>query len=113
MNTVSIIGRLTADPEHEAYTGPEQVTTVTTMRLAIARRDEADFVTIVAFNGLGITCADHLKKGRRIAVEGRLRSSEWTTSDGAKRSKLEVVASTVDFLDRPAASDRENEPVPA
>ncbi len=102
MNTVSFTGRLTTDPGHEAYAGAESVTAVTTMRVAIPRRnDGADFVTVIGFNGLGVTCADHLNKGRLIAVEGRLRSSEWTTSEGSKRSKLEVVANNVDFLDRP------------
>jgi len=64
----------------------------------------------VAFNGLGITCADYLKKGRQIAVEGQLRSSGWTTDDGSRRSKLEVIARRVDFLDRPATKEDQSEP---
>jgi len=105
MNTVTITGRLTADPSYESFENTEGVTNVATLRLAIPRRDdEADFVTVVAFNGLGATCADFLSKGRLVAVEGRLRSSEWTAEDGSRRSKLEIVARNIDFLDKPTAT---------
>ena len=76
-------------------------------RLAVPRNgsDTADFVDIVTFDALAKTVADHLTKGRRVAVIGRLRQSSWTTEDGSKRSKMSVVADGVIYLDaKPKAS---------
>jgi single-strand DNA-binding protein len=97
MNTVSLIGRLTSDPT--ARTDAEHPSAA--FRLAVPRNgsDTADFVDIVTFDALAKTVADHLTKGRRIAVIGRLRQSSWTTVDGSKRSKLSVVADGVIYLD--------------
>ena len=61
----------------------------------------ADFVDIVVFDKLVATCGEYLTKGREVAVVGRLRLNEWTTSDGERRSRIQVVADTVEFLDRP------------
>jgi single-strand DNA-binding protein len=43
-------------------------------------------------------CGAYLAKGRQVAVDGRLRYSSWQTDDGSKRSKVEVIASSVQFL---------------
>ena len=47
--------------------------------------------------------AEYLAKGRLVSVTGRLRSSEWTTPDGERRFRLEVVGEDVEFLDRTKA----------
>ena len=101
MNTVSLIGRLTADPDIRAGEKHESAT----FRLAVPRRscdkDAADFIDIVTFDTLAATCGEYLTKGRQVAVVGRLRLNEWTTPDGERRSKLQVVADDVSFLDKP------------
>jgi len=51
------------------------------------------------FGGQADMLANHLAKGRRIGVDGRLDWSSWEAQDGSKRSKVEVVAQSVQFLD--------------
>ena len=101
MNTVSLIGRLTADPETRAGEKTESAT----FRLAVPRRasEDADFVDIVTFDKLAATCGEYLSKGRQVAVVGRLRLNEWVNADGERRSRLQVVADDVEFLDSPRA----------
>jgi single stranded DNA-binding protein len=75
----------------------------------------ADFVDVVVFDRLAEVCASHLSKGRQVALSGRLRSSEWTTDSGERRSRRQVVADEVGFLDAPkskAATDPETREIP-
>ena len=98
MNTISLVGRLTKDPELR-FT--QNGNAVATLRLAIARRDkDADpvYLDVVTWNEQAKVCAEHLAKGRQVAVTGRLEDRHWETEDGQKRSTFEVVASSVDFL---------------
>jgi single-strand DNA-binding protein len=75
------------------------------MRLAVPRRAKNGeqqapvYVDVTAFGALADTCSEHLAKGRRVAVCGRLEYSEWTDTDGGKHSKHEVIADQIDFLD--------------
>jgi single-strand DNA-binding protein len=112
VNTVNLIGRLTADPDAEQYDRKDGkgMVTVARFRLAVARPAadaDPDYVPVVAFNGLAATIMDYCRRGRRVAVTGRLAHSEWTTETGERRSRLEVNASQVDFLDRPGGSGGE------
>ena len=111
MNSVILIGRLTADPQTHAGTRHESAT----FRLAVPRpgSDTADFVDIVCFDKLAGVCGEHLSKGRQVAVVGKLRLNEWTTAEGERRSRIQVVADAVDFLDRPKtapAAEADDEP---
>ena len=103
MNSVQLIGRLTHEPD-PGLTPSE--TPVTTFRLAIDRsgRDGADFVTIKTWERLAEASAEHLTRGRRVAVQGRLAHEEWVGSDGRRAERLTVVADRVQFLDAPSAS---------
>ena len=102
MNSVQLIGRLTQEPELAHTPGG---TAVTTFRLAIDRggRDGADFVTVKAWERLAEASAEHLTRGRRVAVQGRLSHEQWTGSDGRRAERLIVVANRVEFLDAPTA----------
>jgi len=99
MNSAALIGRLTADPQIHAGENHESCT----FRLAVPRvgSDGADFVDIVTFDKLAATCGEWLTKGREVAVVGRLHLNEWTGRDGERRSRLQVVADAVQFLDAP------------
>ena len=84
MNSVQLIGRLTHQPD------PGQTpsgTPVTTFRVAIDRggRDGADFVAIKTWERLAETSAEHLTRGRCVAVQGRLAHEEWTRLGRATR----------------------------
>ena len=101
MNSVQLIGRLTHDPDAARTTSG---TPVTAFRLAIDRpgRNAADFLTVKTWERLAETTAEHLTRGRRVAVEGRLAQEEWVGSDGRRAERLTVVADRVEFLDAPA-----------
>ena len=113
MNTVVLIGRLTRDPENRFTPAGKAVTTFTIAvdRQFVNQRGErdADFIPIVVWQKLAETCANHLGKGRMVAVEGRLQIRSYE-KDGQNRRIAEVVASEVKLLDhkkseKPAGQD--------
>jgi single-strand DNA-binding protein len=61
----------------------------------------ADFFDVTVWGALAETCAKHLRTGRLVAVSARLEPTAWDAPDGSKRRGMEIVASTVEFLDRP------------
>jgi single-strand DNA-binding protein len=100
MNTVNLIGRLTADPELTAPKGNP----VCRYRIAVDRLGTdagADFVTIVSFGSRGENDAKYLSKGRLVAITGRLHQNTWTDPEGNNRERVEVIASVTNFLDKP------------
>jgi single-strand DNA-binding protein len=108
MNVVSLIGNLASDVELREF-GEEK--RLATFRLAVRRAGkdgEADFFRVAVWDRQAQVCAEYLAKGRKVGVEGRLRSRSWE-DDGEKRSMVEVVAQRVEFLSSP---DREAEVVP-
>jgi single-strand DNA-binding protein len=112
MNHIVLIGRLTRDPELR-YT-PNGVA-VTNFDLAVDRpttnqagEREADFIRIVAWQKTAEVCANYLKKGRLVAVEGRLQIRSYEAQDGQKRRVAEVVINQVQFLER--KDDRQGQP---
>ena len=106
LNKVMLIGNLGTDPEMR-YTANGSA--VTTFRMAVSRsygsdgerREETEWFTIVTWNKLAELLGQHLQKGRKVFVEGRLASRSWDGPDGQKRYRTEVVANQVLFLDRP------------
>jgi single-strand DNA-binding protein len=104
MNHIVLIGRLTRDPELR-YT--PNGTAVANFDLAVDRPStnqqgerETDFIRIIAWQKQAELCANYLKKGRLVGVEGRLQIRSYETQDGQKRWMTEVVANFVQFLDR-------------
>jgi single-strand DNA-binding protein len=97
MNVVTLIGNLATEVELREV-GPDK--RVASFVLAVDRstRDGgADFVRVSAWDRQAELCAEYLGKGRRIAVDGRLKSRSWE-DDGKRRSALEVVARRIEFL---------------
>lgn len=106
LNKVQLIGNLTRDPEMK-YTPAG--TAVCTFGLATNRswttesgekKEDADFHNLVAWNKLAEICAQLLKKGRKVYVEGRLSTRTWDGPDGVKRNRTEVVISDMIILDK-------------
>ena len=99
MNSITLVGRLTHAPESR----PVGAGRACRMRVAIDRRtrDGALFIDVDAFGPTGEAGQAHLTKGRLVAVLGRLEHDTWEASDGSKREKHYIVASAVEFLDRP------------
>lgn len=104
LNRIVLIGRLTRDPELR-YT--QNGVAVASFTLAVNRNyknaqgeQEADFIDIVVWRGQAEVCANHLSKGRLVAVEGRLQIRSYETSEGQRRKVAEVVAEAVRFLEK-------------
>jgi single-strand DNA-binding protein len=103
LNRVVLIGNLTRDPESR-YT-PQGVSVVNT-GIAVNRYSknesgdyEVDFFNIVAFRRTADYMTQYLKKGNRIAVEGRLQSRSWDdAATGQKRTIYEIIADNVQNL---------------
>ena len=105
LNQVVLIGRLTHDPELR-YTAGGGVA-VTTFNIAVDRpftnqqgERETDFINIVTWRKLAENCANYLKKGRMVAVTGRLQIRSYDDSQGVRRKAADIVADNVQFLDR-------------
>ncbi len=105
LNKVQLIGNLTRDPELR-YT--PQGTAVCTFGLATNRtwvteagdqREDTQFHRIVAWNKLAEICSQLLFKGRRVYVEGRLKTRQWTAQDGSPRQTTEIVIDEMLILD--------------
>ena len=120
INRVTLVGRLTRDPELRHLPSGSPV-----LQLGLAvngrQKDEAgnwtdkpNFFDVKVFGNQAEMLATHLAKGRRVGIDGRLDWSSWEAQDGSKRSKVEVVAFQVQFLDsRGEGGDREPQYVPA
>lgn len=110
LNSIQIIGRLVADPELR-YT--QKGAPVCDFRIASSRRyknretgeqqEETLFINIVAWRRQAELANDYLKKGSAVLIEGRLRSRQWESAQGEKRSAIEIVARRIQFLDMPQA----------
>lgn len=103
INQVILMGRLTRDPEIRTTTSGKSIASFS---LAVDRGgegDQTDFFDITAWEKLGELVNQYLSKGRRCLVQGRLRQDSWDDKEtGKKRSKVEVVATDVTFLDGPS-----------
>jgi len=118
LNKVQLIGNMTRDPELR-YT--PQGTAVCTFGLATNRqwtteagekKEEAEFHRIVSWNKLAEICSQLLFKGRRVFVEGRLQTRQWTGKDGTPRQTTEIVVSDMIILDSKRAPEEIVEPIP-
>ena len=111
MNNVTLIGRLTKDPEIR-YT--EQQLAVARFNIAIDRigKDKgADFPSIVVFGKQAENCEKYLAKGRKVAIQGHIQTGSYE-KDGRKVYTTDVVADRVEFLewgDREEKAEGSNE----
>src|SRR5437660_6609658 len=104
INRVTIVGRLTRDPEvHATTTGGKlanlRIVTDEFRRDADGNRQEdVQYHSVVAFGRLGEVCADYLRKGRLVYIEGKLRTHEWDGKDGIRVYTTEILADTMKML---------------
>jgi single-strand DNA-binding protein len=101
-NSVTLVGRLTADPEAvtvQTNNGPVQKTS---FRLAVNRigrnKDTADFFDVETWRSTAEYVAAYQTKGKRVLVDGRLQLQQWE-KDGERRSKVIVIGDTVQGFD--------------
>jgi single-strand DNA-binding protein len=104
MNKVTLMGRLTKDPEIR-YTS-NNTKAVATFTLAVNRRfskdgeRQADFINIVAWGKTAEFCSKYFTKGLQVAIVGRLQTRKWDDSEGKRHYITEVVAEEPYFADR-------------
>jgi single-strand DNA-binding protein len=103
VNRVILIGNLTRDAESLPSSGKP----MTRLRLATNsgwrdsegnRQEETEYHSVITFGRLAEVCALYCSRGRRIYVEGRLRTHEYVGSDGLRRYSTEIVAQSVKLL---------------
>jgi len=96
MNTVTLIGALTKDPELRK----RGETKVCAMRMAEGngKKDSRLFINVSTFGRQAEVCKEYLSKGRQVAVTGQLRYREWENDEGQKRSEHSIAADRVEFL---------------
>ncbi len=110
LNHITIMGRLTRDPELRR-TGSGVA--VASFRVAVDRdfvskdggERKADFIDCVAWRQTGEFISKYFAKGRMIVVDGRLEMRDWTDKDGNKRTSAEVVVANAYFGDSRRDSD--------
>lgn len=106
INRVNISGNLTRDPALRQTQGGMAILSI---GVAVNDRrknqqtgeweDVPNFVDCVMFGSRAEKVAQYLAKGTKVAIEGKLRWSQWE-KDGAKRSKLEVIVDEIEFMSR-------------
>lgn len=98
MNNVTLIGRLTRDPETR-YIADSQMA-LTRFSIAINRPGKdngADFINIIVFGKQAENCDKYLKKGRQVGIQGRIQTGSYE-KNGTKVYTTDVVADRVEFL---------------
>ena len=103
MNNVSLVGRLTTDPEVKHT---QSGTAYTRFSVAVDRQvkqgeeKQADFITIAAWNKTAEFVCKYFSKGQRIGLTGSIRTGSYTDKDGNKRNTVEVWANNVEFVEK-------------
>ena len=101
MNVVTLIGNLATDVEVKQVGSEKKVASFLLAVQRPGRDAAADFVWVSAWDRQAETCAEYLQRGKRVGVDGRLRSRSWD-EEGKRRHAVEVVANRVQFLFGPA-----------
>jgi single-strand DNA-binding protein len=115
-NQAIVMGNLTRDPELRTTPSGQAVASfaVATNRSWVdgggERKEAVEYHEIVAWGKLGELANQYLGKGRKVMVVGRLQTQSWE-KDGVKRQRTEIVASDINFLDRPGESGGGDSPV--
>lgn len=120
INRAMITGNLTRDPEvRSTQTG------MSIMRLGVAVNDRRknqqtgewedvpNFIDCVMFGTRAENVSRYLRKGSKVAIEGKLRWSSWEDKQGGKRSKIEVVVDDLEFMSRDGGDGKQSAPANA
>lgn len=109
LNSVILIGRLTNNPELKQTTSGKSVVTYT---LAVDRiqKGEADFISCVAWEKTAEFMSKYLKKGSKIAIQGRIQTRTYDRQDGSKAYVTEVVSDKVEFCEAKGETKPSEEP---
>lgn len=104
MNNVSLVGRLTRDPEIKATNSGSSYARFS---IAVDRRGKdagTDFINIVAFGKTSEFIERYFRKGQRIGINGRIQTGSYEGKDGKKVYTFDVIAENVEFVESKSAS---------
>jgi len=112
INRVIIIGRLTRDPELKYLQSGTAVTRFSiannkTYKSNNEKKEQVSFFDCIAWSKLAETIVEYCNKGQRIGIEGRLQQRMWEDQEGKKRSAVEIVVDSIQFLST-AGEKKEN-----
>ena len=125
LNRAMIIGNLTRDPETRTTPSGQVVATFGVATNLVwtdasgQRQTKAEFHNVVAWRKLAEICAQYLKKGNKVYIEGRLQTRDWEGKDSVKRTRTEIVADNMIMLGTKGesapsrSSDEGSQPSPA
>lgn len=111
LNRATVLGRLTRDPEVRTTPNGRSVASlaIATNRVWVnqntgTKEEKVEFHNCVLWGKLAEIAGQYLSKGRRIYVEGRLETRDWTGNDGIKRYRTEIIVDNMIMLDGPKGS---------
>lgn len=119
LNRVTIIGRLTRDPEVRTTPTGKSVASVS---VATGRQwkdqvgqvqKESEFHNVVFWGKLADLAGQYLRKASRLYVEGRIKTRDWIGQDGVKRYRTEIIADNIIMLDSKPSGSYSSTPVSA
>ena len=99
MNNVTLLGRLTKEPELRFTEGSDLA--VCKFTLAVNRefkKDETDFINCIAFGNRAKIISQYVGKGKQLAVKGRIQTGSYDAQDGTKRYTTDIVVDSFDFI---------------
>lgn len=118
LNKAMVIGNVTRDPEVRTTPQGAQVTSFSVATNQVwtdssgQRQERAEFHNVVAWRRLAEICAQYLRKGSKVYIEGRLQTHDWEGQDGVKRYRTEIVAEGMEMLDRKGGASADNSAAP-
>jgi single-strand DNA-binding protein len=104
LNKVMIIGNITQDPESRSTPEGQNVCNFSVATNLVwtdksgQKQQRPEFHNIVAWRKLADICAQYLKKGKKVYIEGRLQTRNWLGKDGVKRYRTEIIADNMIML---------------
>lgn len=112
MNVVTLVGRLTRDPEVRYTDGG---LSIARFSLAVDRRfkkegeQTADFINCIAFGKTAEFIERYFHKGQRLGLSGRIQTGSYTNKDGVKVYTTDVIAENVEFVESKSEQDLSQE----
>lgn len=99
MNNVTLIGRLTKDPEVRYTTDQTAIAKFTVAVDRYGKEKQADFIPVTVFGKQAENCEKYLVKGRKVAIQGRIQTGSYENKEGKRVYTTDVVANIVEFVE--------------
>lgn len=99
INSVNLIGRWTRDHELRfSNNGVAILKNAIAVKRPFSKEEVTDFFEVTVFGKIAENTAEYTSKGRLVGITGRLQQDRWTTKEGQNRSRVVVIANSVEFL---------------